>query len=113
MQDCLFCKIVAGSIPSKVVYRDDRCLAFHDVNPQAPVHLLVVPAKHVESLLQITVDDVELLGHLQWVAAQLANEHHLESGFRTVFNTGVGAGQSVFHLHLHVLGGRTFEWPPG
>jgi histidine triad (HIT) family protein len=113
MSDCLFCKILAGSIPAKIAYRDEQCVAFHDVNPQAPVHLLVVPLKHVESLLRAADDDVPLLGHLQSVAAKLAKQHQLEAGFRTVFNNGLGAGQSVFHLHLHLLGGRKFEWPPG
>ena len=112
--DCLFCRIVAGEIPADVVYQDARSLAFRDINPQAPVHLLVIPFEHMESLDEAGQKDEALLGHLLRVAARVANEQGLsEGGYRTVINTGAGAGQSVFHLHLHVVGGRQLNWPPG
>lgn len=113
-QVCIFCKIVAGEIPAGVVYRDERTLAFKDINAQAPVHVLVIPHEHMESLDEAAQRDEALLGHLLRVAARVANEQGLsESGYRTVINTGAGAGQSVFHLHVHVLGGRKLAWPPG
>jgi histidine triad (HIT) family protein len=113
-QSCLFCRIAAGEIPSDIVYRDEHALAFHDINPQAPTHILVIPREHLESLDEASRRDETPLGHLLRIAARVANEQGLsESGYRTVINTGAGAGQSVFHLHLHVLGGRTLNWPPG
>jgi histidine triad (HIT) family protein len=113
-QDCLFCRIIAGEITADVVYRDERSLAFRDINPQAPIHMLVIPREHLESLDEATQKDEAILGHLLRVAARVANEQGLsESGYRTVINTGAGAGQSVFHLHVHVLGGRALNWPPG
>ena len=112
--NCLFCRIVAGETPADVVYKDERCLAFRDTNPQSPVHVLVVPRDHLDSLDDAAQKDEAPLGHLLRVAARVANEQGLsESGYRTVINTGAGAGQSVFHLHLHVLGGRGLNWPPG
>jgi histidine triad (HIT) family protein len=112
--DCLFCRIVAGEIPADSVYQDERCIAFRDINPQAPVHVLVIPREHMESLDEATQRDEAALGHILRVAARVANEQGLsESGYRTVINTGAGAGQSVFHLHVHVLGGRQLSWPPG
>ncbi|MDT5122078.1 MAG: histidine triad family protein [Acidobacteriota bacterium] len=112
--NCLFCRIVTGETPADVVYQDERCLAFRDTNPQSPVHVLVVPRDHLDSLDDATQKDEALLGHLLRVAARVANEQGLsESGYRTVINTGAGAGQSVFHLHVHVLGGRGLNWPPG
>ena len=112
--NCLFCRIVAGEISSDIVYRDERSVAFRDINPQAPVHVLVIPQEHIESLDDASQKDEALLGHLLRVAARVANEEGLsETGYRTVVNTGAGAGQSVFHLHVHVLGGRSFTWPPG
>lgn len=112
--DCLFCRIIAGEIPGEVVHRDDRSLAFRDINPQAPTHILVIPREHIESLDEATQREEALLGHLLRVAARVANQEGLsETGYRTVINTGTGAGQSVFHLHLHVLGGRQMNWPPG
>ena len=112
--DCLFCRIVAGEIPADVVHQDERAVAFRDINPQAPVHVLVVPRDHLESLDEAALSDEALLGHLLRVAARVANDQGLsEGGYRTVINTGAGAGQSVFHLHLHVLGGRSLAWPPG
>jgi histidine triad (HIT) family protein len=113
-QICLFCRIVTGEISSDIVYQDERCVVFRDINPQAPVHVLVIPRDHTESLDEATQRDEALLGHLLRVAARVANEQGLsESGYRTIINTGAGAGQSVFHLHLHVLGGRALNWPPG
>lgn len=114
-QNCIFCQIVAGGIPAQIVYRDERAVAFRDLNPQAPVHVLIIPRAHVASLSEAaTQDDSATLGHLLRVAARVAAQENLsESGFRTVINNGAGAGQTVFHLHLHVLGGRALAWPPG
>jgi histidine triad (HIT) family protein len=113
-ESCLFCKIVAGTIPADLVHQDDRCVVIRDINPQAPTHVLVIPREHIESLNDATQRDEGVLGHLQRVAARVANDMgHEESGYRTVINTGAGAGQSVFHLHVHVLGGRPMNWPPG
>jgi histidine triad (HIT) family protein len=112
--DCLFCRIIAGTVPATVVHQDEYCVAIRDINPQAPTHVLVVPREHVESLDDASQKDEALLGHLLRMAARIANEEgHSEGGYRTVINTGAGAGQSVFHLHVHVLGGRPFSWPPG
>jgi len=112
--DCLFCKIIAGDIPAEFVHQDDRCVVIQDINPQAPTHVLVIPLEHMESLDEATQKDEALLGHLLGVAARMANDAGFgETGYRTVINTGAGAGQSVFHLHVHVLGGRTMLWPPG
>jgi histidine triad (HIT) family protein len=111
--DCLFCKIAAKKIPAKLVYEDPDLFAFEDISPQAPTHILICPRKHFESLSEASPEDQAVLGKLQLVAAQLAREHNLLEGYRTVLNSGRGAGQSVFHLHLHLLGGRAFRWPPG
>jgi len=113
MENCLFCKIGERKIPGKIVYEDDRVFAFEDINPQAPTHILISPRKHFISLTEATQEDGALLGHILLVAANLARERQLLEGYRTVFNNGAGAGQSVFHLHLHLLGGRAFRWPPG
>jgi histidine triad (HIT) family protein len=111
---CLFCRIIAGEIPAEMVHQDNLCVVIRDVNPQAPTHLLVIPREHLESLDEASRPDGVMLGHLLRMAARLANEQGLsESGYRTVINTGAGAGQSVFHLHVHVLGGRPMNWPPG
>jgi histidine triad (HIT) family protein len=113
-QSCLFCRIVAQEIPSDLVHQDDRAIVIRDLNPQAPTHLLVIPREHIESLDDASQKDEALLGHLLRVAARVANaEGSGESGYRAVINNGAGAGQSVFHLHVHVLGGRTMNWPPG
>lgn len=113
-KDCLFCRIVAKEVPSKIVHEDEHAIAFEDINPQAPTHMLVVPRKHLPGLNDATAEEATLLGHLQLVAAQLARKRGIAaSGYRTVLNTGRGAGQSVFHLHLHLLGGRGMRWPPG
>ena len=112
--DCLFCRIIAGEIPAEIVRRDDRSVVIRDLNPQAPTHLLVIPLEHIESLDDASQKDEALLGHLLRVAAKVANAAGLaEGGYRTVINNGAGAGQSVFHLHVHVLGGRALNWPPG
>lgn len=113
MENCLFCKIGERKISGKIVYEDDRVFAFEDINPQAPTHILISPWKHIVSLTEAAEEDAALLGHILLVAANLARERKLLEGYRTVFNNGAGAGQSVFHLHLHLLGGRTFRWPPG
>ena len=111
--DCLFCKIAARKIPSKIVYEDDDVFAFEDISPQAPTHVLICPRKHFSALHDASPEDQALLGKLQLVAADLARKRDLLDGYRTVLNNGTGAGQSVFHLHLHLLGGRSFRWPPG
>lgn len=111
--DCIFCKIIAGTIPSKKVYEDDQACAIVDIDPKAPVHLLVLPKKHIPSLAETDTADISLLGHLHAVAKQLATEHNLNAGYRTVINTGSNGGQTVAHLHLHLLGGRPMHWPPG
>ena len=112
MDDCLFCKIGEKKIPSKMVYEDDEIFAFEDIQPQAPSHVLICPRKHIASLTEAAAEDTAMLGKLQLVAAKLAKERKLTEGYRTVLNNGRGAGQSVFHLHLHLLGGREFRWPP-
>ncbi len=111
--DCIFCKIARGTIPAKKAYEDDLCLAFHDLNPQAPTHLLVVPRQHLISLAHATPQHAALLGHLLQVTAQLAGDLGLSNGFRAVLNSGTDGGQTVDHLHVHLLGGRPMGWPPG
>jgi histidine triad (HIT) family protein len=111
--DCLFCKIAAGTIPAKMVKEDDRAIAFRDLNPQAPTHVLVVPRKHIASLDVLDDADAALVGHLHVLARQIAAAEGLSDGWRTVFNVGAHAGQTVLHIHLHVLGGRPLGWPPG
>jgi histidine triad (HIT) family protein len=113
MDDCLFCKIGEKKIPAKLVYEDPELFAFEDISPQAPAHVLICPRKHIVSLTEATTEDTTMLGKLQLVAANLAKERKLTDGYRTVLNNGRGAGQSVFHIHLHLLGGREFRWPPG
>ncbi len=114
MAPCIFCRIIKREATGKIVYEDESTVAIEDLHPQAPVHLLVLPRKHLTSLQDSEGTDEPLLGHLLTVAAQLARERGLESrGYRTVINNGSFAGQSVFHLHVHVLGGRVFRWPPG
>lgn len=110
--DTIFGRILRGEIPCDEVYSDDRCLAFRDVAPQAPVHVLVIPRQPIESLREATEDDETLLGHLLLVAAKVAKQEGLEA-WRTVINSGAEAGQTVFHLHVHVIGGRALNWPPG
>lgn len=110
---CLFCKIIQGSIPSTAIFEDDLCYAFADVHPQAPVHVLVAPREHIVSLADIDQDDRPLLGHLLWVASEIARTKDLPKGYRVVVNNGEDGGQSVDHLHVHLLGGRPLGWPPG
>jgi histidine triad (HIT) family protein len=113
MSECVFCKIGNKEIPSRLVYEDPDIFAFEDMHPQAPTHILICPRKHIISLTECVPEDTVILGRTLLVAAQLAAERMLTAGYRTVFNNGGGAGQSVFHLHLHLLGGRAFRWPPG
>lgn len=113
MTDTIFSKIIARQIPADIVYEDDLCLAFRDVNPQAPVHILVVPKKQIQKVADATDSDRELLGHLLVVAGRIANDEGYGGAFRLVINNGEKAGQSVFHLHVHILAGRNFTWPPG
>jgi histidine triad (HIT) family protein len=114
MQNCPFCRIIERQAPAKIVYEDESVLALEDLNPQAPIHVLVIPRKHLASLKEVMAGDEALLGHVFTVAARLARERGLETkGYRTVINNGSWAGQSVFHLHVHLLGGRVFRWPPG
>lgn len=114
MNDCIFCKIIAGTIPAKSVYEDDHVIAIQDLVPQAPHHLLLIPRKHIANCLDIATEDRELIGHIHMVAAKLARERGVaEAGFRIVTNTNAAAGQSVFHIHFHFLAGRQLQWPPG
>ncbi len=114
MGDCIFCKIIKGEIPSKKVYEDKDIFAFEDINPQAPVHILIVPKKHIEKSLDVTGQDKELIGSIFLVANKLAKEKGIaESGFRLVVNCNRDSGQDVFHIHFHLLGGRKMKWPPG
>jgi len=113
MADTIFGRIVRGEVPARIVHDDDRCLAFHDVAPQAPVHVLVIPRKPIASLADTTAADAELLGHLVLVATQLARTLDLADGYRLVVNCGRDGGQTVDHLHVHLLGGRRLGWPPG
>lgn len=113
MASCIFCKIVAKETPARIIHEDETTVAFHDINPQAPVHVLVIPKKHFASAEETAEADEPVLGHLHRVASKLARELKITAGYRTVVNTGAGAGQSVFHFHLHLLGGRPFRWPPG
>lgn len=113
-QSCLFCQMIAGEVPVDLLHQDDVCVVIRDINPQAPTHVLIIPREHMESLNEASVRDEAVLGHLLRVGARIANdEGHAEDGYRTIINTGGGAGQSVFHLHVHVLGGRPMNWPPG
>lgn len=111
--DCLFCRIIAGEIPATIVYRDDELTAIRDINPAAPTHLLVLPNRHIDSISDAQAGDQALLGALLLAGARLAQQAGLDGGYRLVINTGADAGQSVHHLHLHLLGGRAMRWPPG
>jgi histidine triad (HIT) family protein len=114
MNGCLFCAVVDGKINANIVYQDDRIVAFRDIKPQAPVHILIIPRKHVAGVLDIEPDDYALVGEIFHVASRLAREEGIaDSGFRVVVNSGADAGQSVFHLHYHLIGGRLMSWPPG
>jgi histidine triad (HIT) family protein len=114
MSDCIFCKIIAGDIPADKVYEDAQLLAFRDLNPQAPSHILLIPKQHIASLNDLQASDAALTGRLFLVAKQLAEQEGIaEAGYRTVFNCNKAGGQEVYHLHLHLLGGRQMRWPPG
>ncbi|MEE9304411.1 MAG: histidine triad nucleotide-binding protein [Thiotrichaceae bacterium] len=114
MSDCLFCKIVAGEIPAELLYEDEYVIAFKDINPQAPMHNLVIPKKHISTINDVTTEDDMLMGKMFLAAKALAKEAGLaDEGYRTVMNCGKSAGQTVFHIHLHVLAGRNMKWPPG
>jgi len=114
MSNCLFCKIIGGQIPGQFVHQDDHLVAIKDINPQAPLHVLIVPRKHIATLNDLTSDDETLVGAMHRAAAQIAKAHgYADKGYRTVFNTNREAGQTVFHIHLHLLAGRGLTWPPG
>ena len=113
MADTLFAKIINKQIPADIVYEDDLCLAFKDINPQAPVHLLLVPKKPLDMLASAQAEDQALLGHLLLAAGRIARQFKIDGAFRLVINNGEASGQSVFHVHLHILAGRPFRWPPG
>jgi histidine triad (HIT) family protein len=111
--DCLFCKIAAKQIPSKIVYEDPDIFAFEDISPQAPTHILIIPKRHFAGLKEADASHAEIIGRCHLAAAEIARQRNIEQGYRTVLNVGPGAGQSVFHLHVHLLGGRPLAWPPG
>jgi histidine triad (HIT) family protein len=111
--DCIFCKIAAGDIPSNKIYEDDDVIAFHDLSPQAPVHVLIVPKKHMATLNDASDEDRDILGRLLLLASKLARQLEVGDGYRLINNCGASAGQSVFHIHFHLLGGRALGWPPG
>lgn len=113
LQECIFCKIIAGEIPSQVVYQDDKVFAFRDIAPAAPVHVLLIPKKHISSMADIDMEDADLMGHILLTTAKLAKELGLAKGYRLVSNCGEEGGQTVDHLHFHLLGGRQMQWPPG
>ena len=113
MAECLFCRIVQGDVPSEKVYEDDEVYAFKDRNPQAPTHVLIIPKKHIRGLPDVKIEDSQVIGHCYSVAVGIAREHNIQDSYRIVCNTGPHAGQSVFHLHFHLLGGRDLKWPPG
>ncbi len=114
MSDCLFCKIANGEIPSDVVYEDDDVVAFNDINPQAPTHVLVIPRRHISTMNDLTADDERMVGNLVRRAGVIATSlGHADAGYRTIFNCNTAAGQTVFHIHLHLLAGRPLTWPPG
>ncbi|MEA1965216.1 MAG: histidine triad nucleotide-binding protein [Candidatus Aerophobetes bacterium] len=113
LDKCIFCQIAKGETPARIVYKDDEIVAFEDVNPQAPVHILLAPRRHIPSIRELSGKDKDVIGKIYLVAKEIARDKNIEDGFRIVVNSGVGAGQSVGHLHFHLLGGRRFRWPPG
>ena len=113
MTDSIFTKIKNKEIPGNVIYEDDKCFALEDINPQAPIHILIVPHKEIAKISDSTSEDVELLGHLLLVSKTIAQKYELENNYRLIINNGAGAGQSVFHIHVHLMGGRSLDWPPG
>lgn len=112
-RDCIFCRILRREIPSKKVFEDEHVYAFEDINPKAPTHVLVIPRKHIVGLKEAQADDAEIIGRCHLTAAKIARDRNIEKGYRTVLNVGPESGQSVFHLHVHLLGGRKLSWPPG
>jgi len=113
MSDSIFTKIKNKEIPGNVIYEDDKCFALEDINPQAPIHILIVPHKEIAKISDSTSEDIELLGHLLLVSKTIAQKYELENNYRLIINNGAGAGQSVFHIHVHLMGGRRLDWPPG
>ena len=113
MSDSIFTKIKNKEIPGNVIYEDDKCFALEDINPQAPVHILIIPHKEIAKISDSTIEDIELLGHLLLVSKTIAQKYELENNYRLIINNGAGAGQSVFHIHVHLMGGRSLDWPPG
>tara|TARA_B100000123_G_scaffold74645_1_gene53635 strand:+ start:592 stop:933 length:342 start_codon:yes stop_codon:yes gene_type:complete len=113
MTDSIFTKIKNKEIPGNVIYEDDKCFALEDINPQAPIHILIVPHKEIAKISDSTSEDIELLGHLLLVSKTIAQKYELENNYRLIINNGAGAGQSVFHIHVHLMGGRRLDWPPG
>ena len=113
MSDSIFTKIKNKEIPGNVIYEDDKCFALEDINPQAPVHILIIPHKEIAKISDSTLEDKELLGHLLLVSKTIAQKYELENNYRLIINNGAGAGQSVFHIHVHLMGGRSLDWPPG
>ena len=113
MSDSIFTKIKNKEIPGNVIYEDDKCFALEDINPQAPVHILIIPHKEISKISDSTPEDKELLGHLLLVSKTIAQKYELENNYRLIINNGAGAGQSVFHIHVHLMGGRSLDWPPG
>jgi histidine triad (HIT) family protein len=114
MSDCLFCKFVRNELPTRLVYRDALVMAFEDINPQAPHHILIIPTKHIASVNELTAEDSETVGQMYLTAQKIAHDRGFAAdGYRTVLNTGPNAGQTVFHMHLHLLAGRALRWPPG
>ena len=113
MTDCLFCRIIQGEIPANKVYEDDHTVAFEDIDPKAPTHVLIIPKKHIRGLKEAHEQDAELIGRLHLVAAEIGRQRGIEDGYRTVLNVGPKSGQSVFHIHVHLIGGRDLRWPPG
>ena len=113
MDDCLFCKIINGDIPSEIIYEDEKVIAFKDISPQAPVHFLLIPREHIESVNDINQENSYLIGHIFEVAKKLAKENNLDLGYRIVNNCKVHGGQTVDHIHFHLMGGRQMQWPPG
>ena len=113
MSDSIFTKIKNKEIPGNVIFEDDKCFALEDINPQAPVHILIIPHKEIAKISDSTPEDKELLGHLLLVSKTIAQKYKLENNYRLIINNGAGAGQSVFHIHVHLMGGRSLDWPPG
>ena len=113
MTDSLFSKIYKGQIPGKVIYEDEQCFAINDINPQAPVHILIIPKKEIAKVTDASFEEIPLLGHLIYISKKIADLNQLGNNYRLIINNGAEAGQSVFHIHVHLLGGRSFNWPPG